>query len=72
MFFLPLSSKDVRVGHRMTAKVRTFPFRGERGMVRNRRNPVVAAHPGKGPFTIPTRRFGTMMVNGGFVDANGG
>jgi hypothetical protein len=25
------------------------------GNGRNRRNPVIAAHPGKGPFTIPLR-----------------
>jgi hypothetical protein len=49
VLFLPLSSKDVRVGHRMTAKVRTFPFRGERGMVRNRRDPV----------TRPLLRYGS-------------
>jgi hypothetical protein len=33
---------------------RTFPFRGERGKVRNRRIFPVPAGSGEGPFTEPT------------------
>jgi hypothetical protein len=32
-----------------------LPVRGEAGNVCNRRNPVIAAHPGEDPFTIPLR-----------------
>jgi hypothetical protein len=41
------------------------PFTRQHSKVGFRRNPVVAAHPGEGPFIIPLRTFLIVVATGG-------